>query len=234
MLRHLRPESVQVAFALRGREDGRHDARPGRHRLGGIAVRHDEARVGIGRRDRFEVEVVVGRLEQPQIRRPPRVQELDDAPVVVVRRRHVRGAPPGVIAVDGKRVLLAVERHAEQLGVLHRRVDVVEVHRVQLGRQLLVLLRELQPSRIRGLALDRRRRARLRLLPPAQAAELRIERHHVGEGRGAGPRQSVDVDRPPHRERRRSRDARGTTPRPRGGSRGVAGDRRSRRRRSRG
>ena len=124
------PSRVQVAFALRGREDGRHDARPGRHRLGRVAVRHDEAHVGIGRHDRFEVEVVVRRLEQPQVRRASRLQELDDAPVVVVRRRQVGSAPPGVVAVDRKRVLLPVERHAEQLGVLHRRVDVVEVHRL--------------------------------------------------------------------------------------------------------
>ena len=128
-----RPSRRRSRSPSRGREDGRDDARPGRHRLGGVAVRHDEARVGIGRRDRFEVEVVVGRLEQPQVGRASRVQELDDAPVVVVRRRHVGGAPPGVVAVHRKRVLLPVERHAEQLGVLHRRVDVVEVHRVQLG-----------------------------------------------------------------------------------------------------
>ena len=33
----------------------------------------------------------------------------------------------------GHRVLLPVHRHAEQPGVLHRRVDLVEVHRLQLG-----------------------------------------------------------------------------------------------------
>ena len=70
----------------------RHDARPGRHRLGRVAVRHDEAHVGIRRHDRFQVEVVVRRLEQPQVRRTSRLQELHDPPVVVVRRTSGRRA----------------------------------------------------------------------------------------------------------------------------------------------
>jgi hypothetical protein len=202
MLGHLPTDSLEVTFALRGREDRRHDARPGRHRLGGVAVRHDEAHIWIRRHDRFQVEVVVRRLEQPQIRRAPRLQELHDPPVVVVGRRQVGGAPPGVVPVYRERELLPVERHPEHLGVLHRRIEVVEVHRLELGRDLLVLLRRLQPSRIGGLALQGRRRAGLGLLPPTQTAELRIERHHVGQGRGAGARQTIDVDRPLQRQLR--------------------------------
>ncbi len=202
VLGHLRADLVQVTFAVAGRKDGRHDARPRRHRLGRVAVRHHEAHLRVGRNDRFQVEVVVRGLEQPPVRGASRLEQLHDPPVVVVGRRHLGGAPPRVVAVHGQRVLLAVERHPEHFAVLDRRVDLVEVHRLELGRHLLVLPRELQPPRIGGLTVGRRRRDRPRLLPLAEAPELRIQRHHVGESGGTGARQSVDVDRSLHRQLR--------------------------------
>ena len=45
-----RPSRCRSRSPCAAREDGRHDARPRRHRLGRVAVRHDEARVGVGRR----------------------------------------------------------------------------------------------------------------------------------------------------------------------------------------
>ena len=146
VVRHLTSEPVQVELRRAVGEDRRHQARPRRHRLHRVAVGHHEARVGIGRQDRLEVEVVVRRLEQPEVRRASRLQQLDHPSVVRVGRGRVGRAPPLVVPVHRHRVLLSVHRHAEQPGVLHRRVGVVEVHRLELRRQLLVLADQLQTT----------------------------------------------------------------------------------------
>ena len=139
---------------------------------------------------------MVRRLEQPQVGRAPRLQELHDPAVVHVGRGHVGVAPPRVVAVDRQRELLAVERHAEQLGVLHRRVDVVEVHRLQLRRELRRPRRRLQAARDRSLRSPGVGGGHGSACShPRSAPELRVQRQHVGERRRAGARQAVDVDR---------------------------------------
>src|SRR5262249_44727445 len=118
-----------------------------------------------------------------------------NAAVVLIGRHEVGAAPPTVIAVNGQRVALAVESHPEQLRVLHGCVEVVQVQGLDFGGQLLVELRGRNPARIIGFALNSGWWTRTGLFPSTQTTELRIKRHHVGQRRGAGAGQAVDVYR---------------------------------------
>ena len=181
----------------RGRDQRGDEAGIGRHGLRRVAVREDEPDVGVGLDDRLEVELVMGRLEEPAVRGATRLQQASDPRVIGEGLAHVAAAPPGVIAPDRHRHLLGPELEAEDLGVLHRGVDLPVVH-----RRLLRLLAQhrLDPvaigdaPRVGRFVLDPRRRAGILLLPGPQRAKLRIERHHVAERGRAGPRQSDDRD----------------------------------------
>ena len=162
-------------------------------------MRHHEAGVGIGGGDRVEMELVVGCLEEPQIRWASRAEQLHDATVVFVGVGEVGFPPPVAIARNREHHLLTVERHPEGLGVLHRGVDLEDVHRAVLGGATLQHGDELQPPRVGRFLVRLRRRARARLLPTAKTSELRVERQHVGERGGARARQAVDVNRAAHR-----------------------------------
>ena len=141
-------------------------------------------------------------------------------PPVVRRSVAVRldVPPPGVVAVDRHRELLPVEGHPEDLAVLHGGVEVAQVQGPEASGESVS-----SSATASSPAVDRSPRPPAMgggpglPAPTAQAAELRIQRHHVGEGRGAGAWQPVDVDRAPYGRSVTLRDGRGTTPRPRVG-----------------
>src|ERR1700733_2652039 len=74
MLRHLSTQPVHVALTAGSREDAALQTGIRRYDFGWIAMRHDEPRIGVGVDDRLQMEHVVRRFEQPEVRRSPRLK----------------------------------------------------------------------------------------------------------------------------------------------------------------
>ena len=119
--------------------------------------------------------------------------------MVAKRFSEVRRTPPLVIAVDRQRVLLAMKGHSQNFGIFRRGIEVIQMHRQQLWRQILIRVGRSQTTPIGRFGRRSRRWNRFGLFPAPQTPELLIERHHVGQRGGTRARKTDDVNGPKHR-----------------------------------
>src|ERR1700737_5308780 len=96
-------------------------------------MRHDEPDIRVGIDDRLQMEYVVRRLEQPEVRRSSRLKKFHYAAVVVVGRGEISPAPPRVVAVDRPGVTLVMKRHPEQPGVFPGGVQLIQMKGLCFG-----------------------------------------------------------------------------------------------------
>jgi hypothetical protein len=167
-----------------------------RYRDGGVAVRHQEARIRILRHQLCRVEQEHRRLQQPQVGRPPRVQHSQHALVVGERARQIGGPPPAGVGRQRKALLLVVEVQAVDEHVLDRAVDGRDVADVALAHG------HRETPRVLELARGIGRRHGIAHLPGSLVAEPGIDAQQVLECGRCGAWQAQDHDRSLDRMRR--------------------------------
>ena len=89
--------------------------------------------------------------------------------------------------------------HTQNFRIFRRGIEVIQMHRQQFGRQILIRLGRTQSTCICRFISRRRRWNRFGLFPTPQTTKLRIKRHHVGQRRGSRTRKTDDVNGTKHR-----------------------------------